>query len=29
MVPEALAYKGTATSGSELLYTLDAEEMAA
>jgi hypothetical protein len=29
MVPEALAYKGTAISGSELLYTLDAEEMAA
>ena len=29
MVPEALAYKGTAISGAELLYTLDAEEMAA
>jgi hypothetical protein len=29
MVPEALAYKGTAISGAELLYTLDAEDLAA
>jgi hypothetical protein len=29
MVPEAVAYKGTAISGAELLYALDAEEMAA
>jgi len=29
MVPEALANKGTAISGAELLYTLDAEELAA
>jgi len=29
MVPEAVAHKGTAVSGAELLYTLDAEELAA
>lgn len=29
MVPEAMALKGTAMAGSELLYTLDAEELAA
>jgi hypothetical protein len=29
MVPEALAYKGTAMAGAELLYALDAEELAA
>jgi hypothetical protein len=29
MVPEAVAYKGTAMAGSELLYTLDAEDLAA
>ena len=29
MVPEALANKGTAISGAELLYTLDAEDLAA
>jgi alkylation response protein AidB-like acyl-CoA dehydrogenase len=29
MVPEALAYKGSAMSGAELLYALDAEDLAA
>jgi alkylation response protein AidB-like acyl-CoA dehydrogenase len=29
MVPEAVAYKGTAMAGAELLYALDAEELAA
>jgi hypothetical protein len=29
MVPEAVAYRGTAISGAELLYALDAEELAA
>jgi alkylation response protein AidB-like acyl-CoA dehydrogenase len=29
MVPEALAYKGTAMAGAQLLYALDAEELAA
>jgi alkylation response protein AidB-like acyl-CoA dehydrogenase len=29
MVPEAIAHKGTAMAGSELLYALDAEELAA
>lgn len=29
MVPEAIAHKGTAMAGAELLYALDAEELAA
>ena len=29
MVPEALAFKGTAMAGAELLYAIDAEELAA
>jgi hypothetical protein len=29
MVPEAVAYKGTAMAGAQLLYALDAEELAA
>jgi hypothetical protein len=29
MVPEALAFKATAMAGAELLYALDAEELAA
>jgi len=29
MVPEALAYKGSAMSGADLLYALDAEDLAA
>jgi hypothetical protein len=29
MVPEAIAHKGTSMAGAELLYALDAEELAA
>ncbi len=29
MVPEALAFKGSAMSGAALLYAIDAEELAA
>jgi hypothetical protein len=29
MVPEAMAFKGSAMVGAELLYAIDAEELAA